>query len=259
MNLGLDGKVAVVAAASRGIGRAVAHQLSEEGAGVAICARGEDDLHDAVESCPGPAIGVQADVRETADLQTLIEDTLEAFGGIDVVVNNAGGPPPGGFQEVGPEDFEAALQLNLLSTIRLTQLALPHLKEAEGGRVINITSVTAKEPKPDLALSNTARSAVLGAAKTLSREVAPEGITVNSVLPGSTGTERMVELTRDKAERRGISYEEAQRESAGSIPMDRWGTPREIADVVTFLASERASFVTGCAIPVDGGYTRSLY
>lgn len=258
MDLGLDGKVAMVAAASRGIGRATAMQLSREGAAVAICARGESDLQSTVEELPGPALGVQADVSEPGDVEQFVGDTLGAFDGIDVLVNNAGGPPPGGFEDHASSDFQEALDLNLMSTVNLTKEALPHLKERDWGRIINITSISAKEPIDDLVLSNTARAGVLGAAKTLSKEVGESEITVNSVLPGLTGTERLKNLTEDQAENEGISYEEARDASLEEIPMNRWGNPGEIADVITFLASDRASYVTGTALQVDGGLVSGL-
>jgi 3-oxoacyl-[acyl-carrier protein] reductase len=258
MELGFDGKVALVAAGSRGIGRATALQLSREGAAVAICARGEDDLTKTVEDCQGPAIGVQADVSERDDVERFVQDALDAFERIDVLVNNAGGPPRGGFEDVDSEAFRDALDLNLMSTISLTKECLPHLKEGDWGRIINITSISAKEPLEDLVLSNTARTGVLGAAKTLSREVAEENVTVNSVLPGLTGTDRLQNLIEGQASEAEISYEEAKAESESGIPMGRWGEPQELADVITFLASERASYVTGTALQVDGGLVSGL-
>jgi len=258
MELGLGGKVALVAAGSRGIGRATALQLSKEGAAVALCARGREDLMRTVEDCEGPAIGVQADVSKPDEVERFVEDTLDAFEGVDVLVNNAGGPPRGGFEDVDPEDFREALDLNLMSTINLTKECLPHLKSGDWGRIINITSISAKEPLDDLVLSNTARAGVLGAAKTLSREVAGEDVTVNSVLPGLTGTDRLHDLIREQASESDQSFEEARKESESNIPMGRWGDPDEIADVITFLASERASYVTGTALQVDGGFLSGL-
>lgn len=258
MNLGLKGKVAAVAASSRGIGRATALRLSEEGAAVALCARGQDDLMEAVDECPGPAIGVEADVSKPDDVDQFVEDTVEAFDSIDVLVNNAGGPPPGGFTDVESENFQETVDLNLMSTVNLSKKALPHLTDGDWGRIINITSISAKEPLDDLVLSNTSRAGVLGAAKTLSREIAEKNVTVNSILPGLTGTERLENLTEEQADQDDISFEEAKESSIESVPMDRWAKPEEIADVIAFLASERASYVTGTAIQVDGGLIRSL-
>lgn len=258
MDLGLDGKVALVAAASRGIGRATAMRLSEEGAAVAICARGDDDLQQTVEELPGPALGVQTDVSDPEDVEQFVEDALATYDQIDVLVNNAGGPPSGGFEDKTSEEFRNALDLNLLSTVNLTKKALPYLKDGEWGRIINITSISAKEPLEGLVLSNTARAGVLGAAKTLSREVAESNVTVNSVLPGLTGTERLRNLTEEQADASGISFDEAREASLEDIPMDRWGKPGEIADVIAFLASDRASYVTGTALQVDGGLVSGL-
>ncbi len=258
MEFGLDGKVALVAAGSRGIGRATALQLSKEGAALAICARGEEDLMRTVEDCQGPSIGVQADVSNPGDVERFVQDALDAFEGIDVLINNAGGPPRGGFEDVNSEAFREALNLNLMSTINLTQECLPHLKSGDWGRIINITSISAKEPLEDLVLSNTARAGVLGAAKTLSREVAENDVTVNSVLPGLTGTDRLHNLIREQASESKKSFEKAREDSESNIPMGRWGEPDELADVITFLASERASYVTGTALQVDGGLVSGL-
>jgi 3-oxoacyl-[acyl-carrier protein] reductase len=258
MDLGLNGKVALVAAGSKGIGRATALALAAEGASVGICARGQDALQKTVEDCEGPAVGVEADVTNPSDIKTFVKDTKEAFGQIDILVNNAGGPPPGGFEEMTPEEFEDALQLNLMSTVRLTKQALPHLKEQPWGRILTITSVSVKEPLDDLVLSNTARAGATSALKTLSNEVADEAITVNTILPGLTWTGRMEQLIEDQAERNDISKDEAREQRVNAVPMGRWGEPEEIADVITFLASERASFVTGANVPVDGGFVNGL-
>lgn len=258
MDLGLKGKVALVAAGSKGIGRATALTLSEEGASVGICARGQEQLKKTVEDCEGPAVGVEADVTNPSDIETFVEDTREAFGQIDILVNNAGGPPPGGFEDMDPEDFEEALQLNLMSTVRLTKQALPYIKKQPWGRVVTITSVSVKEPLGDLVLSNTARAGATAALKTLSQEVADENVTVNTVLPGLTWTGRMQELVEDTADRQDMSTDEAREQKVQTVPMNRWGEPEEIADVITFLASERASFVTGTNVQVDGGLISGL-
>lgn len=262
MDLGLKDKVAIVAASSRGIGRATAHRLAREGADVTICARGQEDLEQTLSELaeyPGETLAVQADVTEPEDLDTLVEDTRNHLGTPDILVNNAGGPPSGGFLDTHPKEFEDAVQLNLMSMVRLTKRVLPDMREQQWGRVINITSVSAKQPIPDLVLSNSTRAGVLGTAKTLAGEVAEDNVTVNSVLPGLTGTDRMKELTEDQADREGIDYETAREESASKAPMGRWGEPEELADAIAFLASERASFITGTALPVDGGLVQSLY
>lgn len=258
MQLGLEGKVALIAAGSRGIGRATALSLSREGASVAICARGEQDLHKTVAECEGPSLGVQADVRNSSEVKDFVTETNETFGKIDILVNNAGGPPPGGFENMSLEDFEEAIELNLMSTVRLTKEVLPHIKKQPWGRIITITSVSVKEPLENLVLSNMARSGATSALKTLAGEIADEQITVNTVLPGMTWTDRMRQLTEDRAEREEISLEQAKQETVEEVPMKRWGEPEEIADVITFLASNRASFVTGTQVQVDGGFIRGL-
>jgi 3-oxoacyl-[acyl-carrier protein] reductase len=191
---------------------------------------------------------VRGDVTTPRDLERLVEKTLEAFGAIDILINNSGGPPRGAALGLGPEAYESAVELLLLSVVRLTNLCLPHIETGGHGRIVNITSSTVREPTDNLVLSNAVRPGVIGWAKTLAREVGPKGITVNSIAPGRIDTERIREV-----------YPEGPTEDdLKTIPLRRLGTPREIADVVCFLASDRASYVTGTVIPVDGGLTRGL-
>ena len=243
MELGLAGRTAIVCGASQGIGLAVAEALAAEGANVAMFARRRDVLEREAERLG--ALAVQGDVRDPRALQRLVGRTLEAFGGIDVLVNNSGGPPRGPARGVTAEQVEEAVELLLLSAIRLTELCLPHLEQSGRGRVINVESSTVREPADQLALSNLVRPGVVGWAKTLAREVGPAGITINTVCPGRIDTERLREAFP--------SVEQIAR-----IPLRRVGEPRELGDVVCFLASERASYVTGAVIPVDGGLTRGL-
>jgi 3-oxoacyl-[acyl-carrier protein] reductase len=228
------------------MGRAIAERLAAEGANVAMFARRRDLLQREAERLG--ALAVRGDVRSTADLERLVDRTVSAFGGIDVLVNNSGGPPRAAALELTDEAVEETVELLLLSAIRLTRLCLPHLRRSTAGRIVNITSSSVREPIDGLALSNSVRPGVIGWAKTLARELGPDGITVNSIAPGSIETERLVEVYPD-----GPSDEDLV-----PIPLRRLGRPEEVADVVCFLASDAASYVTGAVIPVDGGVTRSL-
>jgi len=247
MDLGLHGRTAIVCGASSGLGLGSAEALAEEGANVAMLARRREQLELDAERIG--ALAVRGDVTNAADLERLVSKTLEAFGGIDVVVWNSGGPPPGKAAEITDDSLEAAFELLLLPAVRLVRLALPHLERSPAGRVICITSSAVKEPVPHLALSNTIRPGVTGWAKSLARELGPKGITVNCVAPGRIDTPRMKEVYGED----GPSAEEL-----AQIPLGRMGTPREFGDVVCFLASERASYVTGVTLLVDGGISRGL-
>ncbi len=246
MDLGLRGRTAIVCGASAGMGLAIAEALAAEGANVAMLARRRGKLSREAERLG--AFGVRGDVTNPADLERLVKRTLDAFGGIDVLVNNSGGPPRGSALELTDETLEAAVELLLLSVVRLTRLCLPHLRSSGQGRVINITSSSVREPVANLVLSNAVRPGVIGWAKTLASEVGPDGITVNSIAPGRIDTERLVEVYPE-----GPTADDLK-----AIPLRRFGEPREIGDVVAFLASERAGYVTGAVIPVDGGLTRGL-
>jgi len=228
------------------MGLAIAEAFVEEGANVAMFARRRDVLEREADRLG--ALPVRGDVTTPRDLERLMEKTLEAFGGVDVLINNSGGPPRGAALGLGPEAYESAVELLLLSVIRLTNLCLPHIEAGGHGRIVNITSSTVREPTDNLVLSNAVRPGVIGWAKTLARELGPKGITVNSIAPGRIDTERIREVYPD-----GPTEDDLK-----TIPLRRLGTPREIADVVCFLASDRASYVTGTVIPVDGGLTRGL-
>src|SRR3954462_3100633 len=258
MELGLSGRTAIVCGASAGMGLAIAEALAAEGANVAMFARRRDLLQREADRLG--ALAVRGDVTNPADLKRLVDRTLEAFGGIDILVNNSGGAPPpparGGPPQTGrgrgaglpAGRVEGAVELLLLSAIRLTALCLPQLERSGHGRVINIESSSVREPVDNLALSNAVRPGVVGWAKTLAREVGPKQITVNNIAPGKIETERLAEAYKGKP--RAEDFE--------AIPLRRFGQPREVADVVCFLASDAASYVTGTLIPVDGGLTRSL-
>jgi len=262
MNLGLKGKVALVAGASQGMGRATALLFAREGAKVSICARGEAALRQAADmirkETGAEVFSMVADMSKADDIQKFVGETVAQFGRLDVVVTNAGGPPPGEFTKFSDEDWHQAFSLSFMSAMRLTREAVPHLRKAGGGRVINITSYSVKEPIAGLVLSNAVRSGVIGLAKTLSRELAKDNILVNNVCPGRIDTERARKLNMARAERLKRPVEEIDREMAAEVPLGRYGTAEEVADLIVFLASDRASYITGTTLQIDGGLVRGI-
>ncbi len=262
MDLGLKGKVALVTAASRGLGRAVALQLAKEGAAVAICARKEGPLEataEAIREATGvDVLAVPADVSVPEDVDRLVEAVLDRFGRIDVLVTNAGGPPPGRFLDLTSADWEAAVQLTLMSAVRLCYAVVPAMREQGGGSIVAMTSISVKQPIPNLLLSNSIRLAVVGLMKTLADELAPDGIRVNVVCPGWTRTGRVEQLLRDRAARNGTTPDEEAAKITAAIPLGRMGTPEELARAVAFLASPAASYITGVSLLVDGGMYRGV-
>jgi len=262
MDLGLRGKVALVAAASKGLGRACAEELAAEGAHVVICARGGDALartRDEIAAATGADVhAVVADVSTVAGIELVAREALGRFGHVDVLVNNAGGPPSGPFEKHAWDAWQNAVDLTLRSAVELTRAVLPGMRERKWGRIVNVTSIAVKQPVDGLILSNSIRSAVTGWARTLANEVARDGVTVNCVLPGYTRTERVEQLNAANASREGVDVVEIQRRIEAQIPMRRLGEPREFGALVAFLASERATYITAQSIPVDGGWIRSL-
>ena len=263
MELEITGKTAIVAAASKGLGKAAALGLAREGANLAICARGEDDLLETAEelrtATSARVLPVVADVTNPEDIQKLVKKTADEFGRIDILVTNAGGPPTGLFSNFDDKDWQDAMTLNLLSTIRLCREVIPYMRKIGGGRIINIVSVAAKQPIEGLILSNSIRAAVVGLAKTLSNELASDNILINNVCPGWILTDRLSSIVRKRAEAKGTSYESALADITASIPLGRCGTPEEVANLIVFLASERASYITGATIQVDGGLIKGLF
>ena len=263
MDLGLEGRPALVAAASRGLGFACANALAAEGARVALCARAREAAQSAADriraNTGAEVVPVEADVSTESGARGFVREASEALGGCEILVANAGGPPPGPARDMSDEEWRAAVELNFLSVVRMVREALPHMRRSAFGRIVAITSSAVKEPIPNLALSNAARAATTGFLKTLSKEVAGEGITVNGVLPGRILTDRIRSLARDRASSSDLSEEDALREQAEGVPLGRLGKPKEVGDVVAFLASERAAYLTGCMLSVDGGMLRSLF
>jgi 3-oxoacyl-[acyl-carrier protein] reductase len=263
MNLGLTNKIALVAAASRGLGRAVAEELATEGASLVICGRETKTITETAasiaESTGAHVLAVAADVSMPDDVNRLVASSVARFGRVDILVTNAGGPPAGKFESLTPEQWEAATRLTLYSAIDLAREVLPGMKERGWGRILNITSIAVKQPVDGLMLSNSLRSAVTGFARTLANEVAHQGITVNNILPGYTRTERVEELASMMAAKQGITADEFKRKWENEIPMGRLGEPNELAALAAFLVSERASYITGASIAVDGGWIKSLF
>ena len=263
MELGLAGKVAVVYGASRGLGYAAAEALAAEGAKVAILARNEATLADAAaaiaKSTRAEVAPVVCDVSRAEDVRRSIHDVHRRFGALDILVNNSGGPKAGAFATLTEQDFAQAVELLFMSVVRTCLEAVPLMRARGGGRIINITSVTVKQPVDNLMLSNAVRPAVVGFSRSLATELAPERITVNCVAPGYTRTERVVELNEANAAREKTTADAVEQRLVASIPMKRLGEPQELASLIAFLASERAAYITGTTLQVDGGYVRSLY
>jgi 3-oxoacyl-[acyl-carrier protein] reductase len=262
MELGLRGAVALVTASSEGIGKAIAVGLAREGAILTLCARRAELLESTAteisEATGADVLALPCDVAEEGTAESLVSHAVDRFGRLDVLVTNAGGPPPGQFEAHNDAAWQHSFETNLLSVVRLVRAALPYLKASGRGRVINLSSTSVKQPIDSLILSNSIRAAVIGMAKTLANELAPFGITVNNIAPGSIDTERIRKLDRARAKARGITEEEARKASQAQIPLGRYGTAEEVANLAVFLASDKASYITGTTTQVDGGLVKSI-
>jgi 3-oxoacyl-[acyl-carrier protein] reductase len=262
MDLGLKNKVALVAGGSMGLGKAVAMMLSQEGAKVAIGALDDAHLPEAAKeirrTTGGEILAIPADVSNIGEAKQFVQKALAHFGTVDILINNAGGPPSTTFLEIDDKLWEYGFRLNLMSTIVMTREAVPVMKAKKWGRIINMTSIAVKQPIDGLILSNTVRSGVIGLAKSLSNELAPFNITVNSVCPGYTLTDRVRNLAKAAAEKEKTSPEAIIKRWESSIPMGRLGTPEEFASLVTYLASEHSGYITGAAIQIDGGWYKGV-
>jgi 3-oxoacyl-[acyl-carrier protein] reductase len=263
MDFQIKNKTAIVCASSQGLGKAAAMELASEGVNLVISSRNKENLlsvkKEIETSTNSKIVSIVADLNEPDDIDNLYNKAHSELGPIDILINNAGGPPPSNFESLNDEDWLKAFNLTMMSSIRLTKLVLPDMKERNWGRIINISSVSVKTPVPGLFLSNSLRLGVLGWSKALSDEVAPKGITVNSVCPGSTRTARITNILKSQSEATGKSLDEIESLAAAKIPMLRIGEPEDLAALIAFLASERASYMTGLAIQVDGGSARTFY
>ena len=262
MDLGLEGKAALVTASSEGIGKACALELARNGAGVVVCARREDVLDKArdeiAEETGRQIAAIAADLTSARDIDAVIERTVAEFGRIDVLVTNAGGPPSGAFMDFDDDAWTRAFELNLLSVVRLNRAVVPIMREGGGGSIVNLTSISVKEPLKGLILSNAIRAGVVGLSKTLANELGPDGIRVNAVCPGFTATERMTELFTARAEREGKTYDEIADGIYATIPLGKFAEPADIARMVAYLASDAAQYLTGVTVQVDGGFVKGL-
>ncbi len=265
MNLNLKNKNAIVCASSQGLGKAAALDLAEEGVNLAICSRDQDkinkvkeEIHQKINS-EIKVIALQVDLDSPDEIQAFYKQVENDLGSVDILVNNNGGPPPSTFEQLSDEDWQKAFNSTMMSCLRLSKLVMPNMKKNGWGRIINISSVSVKTPVNGLFLSNSLRMGVLGWAKALSDELAPHGITVNTVCPGYTRTERVEAILETQSNSSGLKKEEIEKSIAENIPMKRVGEAEDLAGLITFLASEKADYMTGLAIQVDGGSARTFY
>ena len=265
MNLNLKNKNAIVCASSQGLGKAAAIDLAKEGVNLAICSRDQEKIDKAKEEILQKTdhnikvIALKADLDSLEDIQIFLQEVEQSLGAVDILVNNTGGPPPSTFEQISDEDWQNAFNSTMMSAIRLSRALIPNMKKNEWGRIINISSVSVKTPVNGLFLSNSLRMGVLGWAKALADELATHGITVNTVCPGYTRTERVEAILESQSSSSGLSKEEIEKTIADNIPMKRVGEAEDLAGLITFLASEKANYMTGLAVQVDGGSARTFY
>ena len=262
MDTGLKNRVAIVAASSQGIGRATAEAFAAEGCRLAMCARKQEALQTAAEKIQkqsnAEVLAEPLDVTDASAVHRFVETVVNRFGGVDICVTNAGGPPAKGFLAASLDDWRKAIGLNFLSTVYFAREVIPHMQRKSWGRIITITSITTKQPVADLVLSNAVRAAVVGLVKSLANEFGKDGILVNNVGPGYTATDRLKDLAKSRSVAMGKSEDEIFQGWAVEAPLKRLGEPREVADAIVWLASERASYITGQTILVDGGLYKGL-
>ena len=265
MNLNLKNKNAIVCASSQGLGKAAAIDLAKEGVNLAICSRDQEKIDKAKEEILQKTehsikvLALKADLDSLEDIQIFMQEVEHSLGEVDILVNNTGGPPPSTFEQISDEDWQNAFNSTMMSAIRLSRVLVPNIKKKEWGRIINISSVSVKTPVNGLFLSNSLRMGVLGWAKALADELAAHGITVNTVCPGYTRTERVEAILESQSSSSGLSKEEIEKTIADNIPMKRVGEAEDLAGLITFLASEKANYMTGLAVQVDGGSARTFY
>ncbi|NQT26006.1 SDR family oxidoreductase [candidate division KSB1 bacterium] len=262
MDFGLKNKVALVAASSRGLGKAIAWALAREGTKLVICARNKEVLEKTADEIllqTGVTVFPLAlDLTNREQIDWLMTETLDLFGGVDILITNNGGPPPGTSEDVDEDDWQHAIQTTLMSAVRLSKAVIPGMQKKKWGRIIHLASITAKQPIPRLFLSNVLRPAVVGLAKCQSQDYAADNILVNAICPGYFMTERVGNLLNDREKKSGQSAAEVLTDAVSEIPLGRIGDPEELANLVTFLDSEKASYITGSNIVIDGGYDKGL-